>query len=73
MTKTIWNEQKLAKLRELYPTMASGDIADIIGCADVTVRNMAHKLGLKKSKDFSSVNYIGRYTGTQGLRKPRKR
>ena len=73
MTKTIWNEQKLANLRELYPTMASCDIAEIFGCSDVTVRNMAHKLGLKKSADFSSVNYIGRYTGTQGLRKPRKR
>ncbi len=73
MTKTIWNEQKLTKLRELYPTMASCDIAEIFGCSDVTVRNMAHKLGLKKSADFSSVNYIGRYTGTQGLRKPRKR
>ena len=73
MTKTIWNEQKLAKLRELYPTTASCDIADILGCSDVTVRNKAHELGLKKSVDFSSVNYIGRYTGTQGLRKPRSR
>ena len=73
MTKTIWNEQKLAKLRELYPTMASCDIADIFGCSDVTVRNKAHELGLKKSDEFSSVNYIGRYTGTQGIRKPRKR
>ena len=73
MVKTIWNEQKLAKLRELYPTMASCDIADILGCSDVTVRNMAHELGLKKADEFSSVNYIGRYTGTQGIRKQRKR
>ena len=73
MTKTIWNEQKLVKLRELYPTMASCDIAEIFGCSDVTVRNKAHELGLKKSDEFSSVNYIGRYTGKQGIRKPRKR
>ena len=67
----IWNEKTLAILRRLYPTFTSGDIADVIGCSDVSVRNKAHELGLKKDQSFRKYDYVGRYTGKQGLRKPK--
>ena len=58
----IWNEETLATLRRLYPNTPSGDIADIIGCSDVSVRNKAHELGLKKDPSFKTINYYGRYS-----------
>ena len=61
----IWTTENVRTLRELYPTMTAGDIADIIGCSDCTVSLKAKELGLKKDKSFKTNNFYGRYTGTQ--------
>ena len=61
--RMIWTDAALATLRQHYSTMPSCDIADMIGCSDVAVRNKAHQLGLVKSEDFSAVSYVGRYSG----------
>lgn len=66
MTKTIWNEEKLAILRKLYPTTPANDIADKLGCSDATVLRKAHELGLERDKSFDSHNFIGRYTKRVG-------
>ena len=60
--KNYWTEENLAILRKHFATMPSGDIADMIGCTDVTVRNKAKELGLKKDKSFRKINYYGRYS-----------
>lgn len=67
----IWNDETLATLRRLYPTTPASDIADMIGCTGASVLNKAHELGLKKDPSFHTINYYGRYTGKQGLRKPK--
>ena len=59
--KIEWTEEKLEYIREHYPTEAASEIADAIGCSDTTVSVMAKKLGLTKSPDFHTWNYIGRY------------
>lgn len=59
----IWTTENVRTLRELYPTMTAGDIADIIGCSDCTVSLKAKELGLKKDKSFRTYNFYGRYTG----------
>ena len=69
----IWNEKNLAILRRLYPTFTSGDIADVIGCSDVSVRNKAHELGLKKDSSFRQYDYVGRYTGKRDPNKRQER
>ena len=59
--KFDWTDEKLAYLREHYPTDSADDIADVIGCSDSTVSYKAKQLGLEKSPDFHTWNYIGRY------------
>lgn len=61
---TIWNDEKDAILRKLYPTTPNGDIAKVIGCSDNTVRLRANKLGLTRSPDYNQYAYKGRYTHT---------
>jgi hypothetical protein len=67
-----WTERRLHILRRRYPTFTSGDIADVIGCSDVAVRNKAHELGLKKDRSFRPIDYYGRYTGKKRLIKPKE-
>lgn len=65
-TTTIWNDAKIATLRQLYPTMPACDIADMIGCSAKTVLLKAHELGLQRDPSFNRNNYIGRYTRNRG-------
>lgn len=58
----IWNEEKDNILRELFPTTPYIDIADIIGCCDVSVIHRAKELGLKRSPDYNHHIFKGRYT-----------
>lgn len=57
----IWTEEKLAYLREHYPTEPANDIAEVIGCTDTAVSWKAKRLGIMKSPDFNKYDYIGRY------------
>lgn len=66
---TIWNDEKDAILRELYPTTPCGDIAQKIGCADYTVSLRAKKLGLTRAPDYNQYAFKGRYTGIGRYRK----
>ena len=61
---TIWNDEKDAILRELYPTTPCCDIAKKIGCSDYTVSLRAKKLGLTRSPDYNQYANKGRYTHT---------
>lgn len=61
--QTIWNDEKIAMLRELFPTMPAGDIGDRFGCTGACVLLKAKELGLKKDPSFHAINYYGRYTG----------
>ena len=62
-SSTIWNDQTLTILRQLYPTTPANDIAEVIGCSDCTVLNKAKELGLQRDKSFHRNNFIGRYVG----------
>jgi hypothetical protein len=61
---TIWNDEKDAILRDLYPTTPNGDIAKVIGCSDYTVSLRAKKLGLTRAPDYNQYAFKGRYTHT---------
>jgi len=65
----IWNEERDAILRELYPTTPAVDIAEMFGCSDTAVSYRAKKLGLQRDPSFCRNNFIGRYTG-KGHYKP---
>ena len=69
----IWNDRTIGILRRMYPTFTSGDIADVIGCSDTTVRNKAHELGLTKDPSFNQFEYVGRYTGKRDPNKKHER
>ena len=59
---TIWNDEKDAMLRELYPTTPNDDIASVIGCSDSTVSMRAKKLGLQRAPSYNQYAFKGRYT-----------
>lgn len=59
---SIWNDEKDAILREMYPTHPCGDIASVIGCSDYTVSLRAKKLGLTRAPDYDQYAFKGRYT-----------
>lgn len=61
---TIWNDEKDAILRKMYPTTPNGDIATVIGCSDFTVSMRAKKLGLARAPEYNQYTYKGRYTHT---------
>lgn len=61
---TIWNAEKDALLREMYPNSPCSDIAPLIGCSDYTVSLRAKKLGLKRAPDYNQYAFKGRYTRT---------
>ena len=63
---TIWTNENLNILREMYPTTPANDIAKVIGCSDCTVLNKAHELGLQRDPSFNRNNFIGRYTMRRG-------
>ena len=63
---TIWNDSKIATLRQLYPTVPAVDIADMIGCSANTVLKKAHELGLQRDPSFNRNNFIGRYARNRG-------
>lgn len=65
-SSTLWNDEKLATLRELYPTTPAVDIADIVGCSSATVLTKAKELGLERDPSFHRNNFIGRYTHRRG-------
>ena len=60
-TSRIWTEEAVATLRLLFPTKASNDIADIIGCSDCAVREKAKKLGLKKVEGWRREQFRNRW------------
>ena len=66
---SIWDAEKDAILRRMYPTTPCGDIARVIGCSDYTVSLLAKKLGLKRSPDYNQYAFHGRYTGRGIYRK----
>lgn len=59
--KVDWTEERIAYLREHYPTGTAQDIADFVGCSDDTVNRKAKQLGIKKDQSFKKSNFIGRY------------
>ena len=52
MTKkpTIWNDAKIKRLKELFPTASNDDIAEELGMSVPTLKKKAYELGLKKLK-----------------------
>jgi hypothetical protein len=56
-----WTDEKLAYLREHYPTESADDIARFLGCSYPTVSYKAKQLGIQKAPEFHTWNYIGRY------------
>ena len=59
--KYDWTEEKIAFLREHYPTGTAFDIAQVMGCSETTVRLKARELGIGKDPSFKRTNFIGRY------------
>jgi HNH endonuclease len=50
--RRIWTKAELALLRRLYPDLPTKEIAKRLGRAITTVYGQAHKLGLRKTKEF---------------------
>lgn len=46
-----WTDEKIAKLKELYPTTKNKDIADFFGCCKATITVKARELGLSDSQN----------------------
>lgn len=44
-----WSEEELKILREKYPTMKSKDVGDMIGRTAGTIKQKAHRMGIRKS------------------------
>lgn len=59
---TIWTEQSIRILREMYPTNCAQDIADVIGCSDCTVNYKAREMGLRKAPGYNRNDYCYRFT-----------
>ena len=59
--KKIWTEENLRYLQEHYPTEPGTDIAEALGCSNVSVTQKARQLGLKKDPSFKTSQFIGRY------------
>ena len=55
-TQIGWTPEQVSLLIELYPDTLTSDIAEKLGKGLSAVRNKAHNLGLKKSKEFISNN-----------------
>lgn len=47
-----WTEERIQRLRELYPDLTNQKIGEILGTTKDSVDTKAFKLGLKKSKGF---------------------
>ena len=62
-----WTEEEIEYLKEHYPMTSATDLADVFHCSSTTVSNKAKALGLKKSPDFDTHKYIGRYV-KRGIR-----
>ena len=61
MTPTVWTEEKLARLRELYPTKTNAEIAEIFGTTKRAVQARANLLGIYKPKEFYDTHDSGRF------------
>lgn len=51
---TMWDEDEIAKLKELYPVTLNSDLAKILGKSLSSIEKKGHQLGLSKSKEFRS-------------------
>lgn len=58
-----FDERNIELLKRLYPTTPAADIAALVGCSASQVLRKAHQLGLQRSPEFDSHNFLGRYTG----------
>lgn len=52
MKRTPWTEAEYELVRDLYPNWPNADIAEILGCEAYDVKNLATRLGLKKSPEY---------------------
>ena len=62
----VWTDEMLDYIREHFADEPSNDIGDALGISDSAVRRKARLLGLKKSSDFKTWKFCGRYTGKNG-------
>lgn len=56
-----WTPKAEAKLRKLFPVLSAEEIAARLGCKLSSIHNRAHKLGLRKSKDWVSQRTAKRW------------
>ena len=49
-----WSAEEIEKLRKLYPFNSNESVATQLNKPTVTIKNMAHKLYLKKNKQYLS-------------------
>lgn len=62
-----WTDEQLDYMRKHFPTEPAVDIADVLGCSNATVGNLARSMGLKKSPDFRKSDYANRYVQRGGV------
>lgn len=63
ITRNKWTEESLALLAELYPTETNEHTADMTGMCVTAVKQMAKKLGIRKSakkKKTERINHLNR-------------
>lgn len=60
MERIVWTDDMLEYLRKHFPTEPAGDIAEALGVSDTTIRLKARALGIEKSKDFKTKDYMYR-------------
>lgn len=62
-----WTEERLAYLREHYPTGTAHEIALFVGCSDDSVNRKAHELGIRKDPSFKKSDFRYRYVRHGGV------
>ena len=58
---SVWSEEQINLLKELYPTSALIDLSEMIGFSQPTIRKKAIELGLKKEDGYDIRKFNGRY------------
>lgn len=59
--RKVWTEYELNYLMEHYPTESAVDIGDHLGISSQMVRTKAIKMGIKKSPDYDTRQFMHRY------------
>jgi hypothetical protein len=65
--RKFWTEEELARLKELYPSRPTEEVAKALGCTVLSVYGAVDKLGLKKSREFLAREVWSKFGRSPGF------